>query len=65
MNTAIYAVTRMVSLLIGWGIAYGLSLAADWLIAGAKWFVFIALAAWWTYVSFVYVSREAQRNRQL
>jgi hypothetical protein len=63
-NTLIYAFSRMMSLAMGWLIAYGIAWVADWIISGAKWPVFIALAGWWTYISVVYVSREAKRARQ-
>jgi hypothetical protein len=71
MNTLVYVATRMISLLVGWAIAWGLAWIADFvitgakwpLITGAKWPVFIALAGWWTYVAVKYVGREADRHR--
>jgi hypothetical protein len=63
MNTVVYAASRMMSLLVGWAIAWGLAWIADLLITGAKWPVFIALAGWWTYVAVKYVGREADRHR--
>jgi hypothetical protein len=63
MKTAIYALTRMISLLMGWAIAYGLGWLVDLLINGAKWPVFLVLAAWWTYVAIKYLGPEAQYNR--
>jgi hypothetical protein len=61
VNTFSYALSRMMSLAIGWLVAYGIAALANWLIDGARWPVFIALAGWWTYISVVYVSREAKR----
>ena len=55
-----YALARLVSLLLGMAIAFGLALAADWLIAGALWPVFLSLAACWAYVVIAYVWVEAK-----
>jgi len=63
MNTAVYALTRIISLLIGWAIAYGLGWLANLVIMGAKWPVFFALAAWWTYIAIKYVGRKADYHR--
>jgi hypothetical protein len=55
-----YALARLVSLLVGAAVAFGLALLADWLIAGAMWPVFLSLAGCWAYVVIGYVWIEAK-----
>jgi polyferredoxin len=59
MHTAVYALTRLILFGTGWGFAALMALAADFMIAGAKWPIFSIFAAWWTYVCAVYVQGEA------
>jgi hypothetical protein len=58
-----YALARIISLLVGGAIAFGFALLADWLIAGAKWPVFLSLAGCWTYLVIHYVWLEAKDAR--
>lgn len=58
-----YALARLVSLFVGAAVAFGLALAADWLIAGALWPVFLSLAACWFYVVIGYVWIEAKEAK--
>ena len=55
-----YALARLVSLLVGAAVAFGLALLADWLIPGAMWPLFLSLAACWAYVVIRYVWIEAK-----
>jgi hypothetical protein len=55
-----YGLARIISLLVGGGIAFGFALLADLFIAGAKWPVFLSLAGCWTYLVIHYVWLEAK-----
>lgn len=62
MQTAAYAMTRLILFGFGWGVATLLALTADMMMAGTKWPVFGIFAAWWTYICALYVVGEAQWN---
>lgn len=57
--TTIYTIARTILMLFGWLTALGLSLAADYLLPGAKWPIFIALGSWWTLTYIIYIRQEA------
>jgi hypothetical protein len=59
---AAYALTRLILFGFGWTIAAGLALAAEELLAGAKWPVLAILAALWTFICALYVMGEANRS---
>jgi len=63
MVTAFYSVARIVFMLAGWLIALAIGLAADFMLAGAKWPIFVGLGAWWTLACILYVRKEAERSR--
>jgi hypothetical protein len=58
--TTIYTIARTILMLFGWLTALGLSLAADYMLPGAKWPIFIALGSWWTLTYIIYVRQEAE-----
>ena len=62
MNTAFYTAARIVLMLFGWLVALSLALAADYMLAGAKWPIFIGLGSWWTLICILYVRNEADRS---
>jgi hypothetical protein len=49
MGGGYYIAARLLGLIVGCAIAYGVGLLADLAIAGFKWPVFLALAGWWSY----------------
>jgi hypothetical protein len=61
---AAYALTRLILFGFGWSIAAGLALAAEELLAGAKWPVLAILAALWTFICALYVTGEARGRNQ-
>ena len=63
MITAFYAAARIILMLGGWLVALALGLAADHVLAGAKWPIFIGLGAWWTLACVLYVRNETERSR--
>jgi hypothetical protein len=60
VNMITYALARVVSVLVGGAIAFGLALLAAWLVAGAMWPVFLLLAGCWAYLVIDYVRLEAK-----
>jgi hypothetical protein len=62
MVSAFYTAARILLMLIGWLIALAVGLAAEYMLAGAKWPLFIGLGAWWTLVCILYVRNEANRS---
>lgn len=63
MITAFYTAARIILMLGGWLVALALALAADSMLTGAKWPIFVGLGAWWTLVCILYVRNEAERSR--
>lgn len=63
MNTAFYTAARIILMVSGWLIALVLALAADYMLTGAKWPIFIGLGSWWTLTCILYVRNEAERSR--
>jgi hypothetical protein len=63
MITACYTAARIVLMLAGWLAALAFALAADYMLAGAKWPIFVGLGSWWTLICIVYVRNEAERSR--
>lgn len=63
MITAFYTAARIILMLGGWLVALALALAADYMLTGAKWPIFIGLGSWWTLVCILYVRHEAERSR--
>jgi hypothetical protein len=63
MITAFYTAARIVLMLFGWLMALALALAADYMLTGAKWPVFIGLGSWWTLICILYLRNEAERQR--
>ena len=63
MITAFYTAARIVLMMGGWLIALAFGLAADYMLAGAKWPIFVGLGSWWTFVCILYVRNEAERSR--
>jgi hypothetical protein len=61
MATAIYTAARMSLLLIGWAVAYAISLLLEDVGPAARLFVMTAVGAWWTLICVMIVRREAQR----
>lgn len=55
-----YALTRLILFGFGWSIAAVLAIAAEELLAGAKWPVLGILAALWTFICALYVMGEAR-----
>jgi hypothetical protein len=62
MVTAFYTAARIALMLVGWLLALALGLAADYMLSGAKWPVFIGLGSWWTLISILYLRGEAVRS---
>jgi hypothetical protein len=62
MVTAFYTAARILLMLIGWLIALAVGLAADYMLTGAKWPLFIGLGAWWTLMCILYVRNEANSS---
>ncbi len=62
MQTAAYALTRLILFGFGWSIAVVLALAADELLPGVKWPVLGILAALWTFICALYVAGEARTH---
>ena len=58
--TTIYTIARTILMLFGWLTALGLALAADYMLPGAKWPIFIALGSWWTLTYIIYIRQEAE-----
>lgn len=65
MFTAFYTAARIVLMVSGWLVALALALAADYLLAGAKWPIFIGLGAWWTLTCIIYMRNEAEQSRDV
>jgi hypothetical protein len=63
MITAFYTAARIVLMVSGWLVALALALAADYMLTGAKWPIFIGLGSWWTLTCIIYVRNEAERSR--
>lgn len=63
MLTAFYTAARIVLMVSGWLVALALALAADHLLTGAKWPIFIGLAGWWTLTCIIYMRNEAERSQ--
>jgi hypothetical protein len=63
MITAFYTAARIFLMLAGWLIALALGLAADYVLAGAKWPIFIGLGSWWTFACILYLRNEAAHSR--
>ena len=63
MVTAFYTAARIVLMLFGWLVALAMALAADYMLTGAKWPIFIGLGSWWTLICILYVRNEANRSR--
>lgn len=63
MITAFYTAARIGLMLFGWLVALALALAADYMLTGAKWPIFIGLGSWWTLICILYVRNEADRSR--
>ena len=49
MGGGYYVSARLISLIVGCAIAYGIGLVANLAIAGFKWPVFLVLAGLWSY----------------
>lgn len=64
MVTAFYTAARIVLMGFGWLVALAAGLAADYMLAGAKWPIFVGLGAWWTFLCILYVRGEAERSRE-
>jgi hypothetical protein len=62
MTTTIYTIARTTLMLFGWLTALALSLAAEFMLPGAKWPIFIGLGSWWTLTYIIYVRREAESS---
>lgn len=60
MTTSIYTIARTALMLFGWLTALALSLAAEFMLSGAKWPIFIGLGSWWTLTCIIYIRREAE-----
>jgi hypothetical protein len=58
MTTAFYAAARIVLMMAGWLVALSLGLAADYMLPGVQWPVFVGLGAWWTFLCILYVRSE-------
>jgi hypothetical protein len=63
MITAFYTAARILLMLAGWLIALALGLAADYVLAGAKWPIFVGLGAGWTLMCILFVRNEVERSR--
>ena len=63
MVTAFYTAARIALMLFGWLVALAMALAADYMLTGAKWPIFIGLGSWWTLICILYVRNEADRLR--
>lgn len=63
MITAVYAAARVIVMMCGWLVALMLGLAADALLTGAKWPIFIGIGAWWTLVYSLLIRHEVERIR--
>jgi hypothetical protein len=62
MNSAFYAAARIVLMMAGWLVALSFGLAADYMLPGAQWPVFVGLGAWWTFLCILYVRGEPSRR---
>ncbi len=65
MITAFYTAARIVLMAAGWLVALALGLAADFMLTGAKWPIFITLGSWWTLTCIIYVRNEAERSGRM
>jgi hypothetical protein len=61
MQTAAYALTRLILFGFGWSIAAVLAIAADEQLSGVKWPIFGLSAALWTLICALYVTGEANK----
>ena len=62
MITAFYTAARIALMVGGWLVALAFAFAADYMLAGAKWPIFIGLGSWWTLTCILYMRREAERS---
>jgi len=62
MTTAFYTAARIALMLGGWLLALSLALAADFMLSGAKWPIFVGLGSWWTLLCILYMRGEAARS---
>lgn len=62
MISAFYAAARIVLMMAGWLVALSFGLAADYMLPGAQWPVFVGLGAWWTFLCILYVRSEPGRS---
>jgi hypothetical protein len=62
MITAFYTAARIALMVGGWLVALCLALAADYMLTGAKWPIFIGLGSWWTLICILYMRGEAERS---
>lgn len=58
-----YTAARILVMLFGWLVALALALAADYMLAGSLWPVFIVFGAWWTLTFILFVRSEVERSR--
>ena len=58
MISAFYAAARIVLMMAGWLVALNFGLAADYMLPGAQWPIFVGLGAWWTFLCILYVRSE-------
>ena len=58
MISAFYTAARIILMMAGWFVALSFGLAADYMLAGAKWPIFVGLGAWWTLLCILYVRSE-------
>lgn len=62
MAVAIYAAARMSLLLIGWAMAFAISLPLELIFPAGRLFVMTLIGAWWTFTCIMIVRREAERS---
>lgn len=62
MITAFYTAARIALMVGGWLVALAVAVAADYMLTGAKWPIFIGLGAWWTLTCILYMRSEAERS---
>jgi hypothetical protein len=62
MITAFYTAARIALMVGGWLVALAFAFAADYMLAGARWPIFVCLGSWWTLTCILYMRREAERS---